>query len=245
VVDDNGARIAGVRVELRAAEGDATVVASSDLAGNFRLNLPAAGEYAIRAERLGFYLYQGRGQRFDADSTQLTVVLNHEQEFSERIDVTYSPPAIDLQQPSDHKELSNAEIQAVPYPAPQDYRNALPMMDGVVQDNAGRAHFNGGDTNQTNYTLDGFNISDPVTGTLEARVNIETIQSMDVENSRFSSDNGRGSAGVLDLTTKMGDDRWRFGATNFIPGISSDGGFHVNKWTPRLEFSGPLARGRA
>jgi len=34
--------------------------ASSDLAGNFRLNLPAAGEYAIRAERLGFYLYQGQ-----------------------------------------------------------------------------------------------------------------------------------------------------------------------------------------
>jgi len=88
------------------------------------------------------------------------------------------------------------------------------MMDGVVQDNAGRAHFNGGDTNQTNYTLDGFNVSDPVTGRLEARVNIETIQSMEVENSRFSADNGRGSAGVLDLTTKMGDDRWRFGVTN-------------------------------
>jgi len=35
------------------------------------------------------------------------------------------------------------------------------MMDGVVQDNAGRAHFNGGDTSQTNYTLDGFNVSDP------------------------------------------------------------------------------------
>jgi len=48
---------------------------------------------------------------------------------------------------------------------------------------------------------------------------------MDVENSRFSADNGRGSAGVLNLTTKMGDDRWRFGITNFIPGISSDGGF--------------------
>jgi hypothetical protein len=245
VVDENGAGIGGARVELRAAAGGAPVAASSDLAGNFRLSLPAAGEYAIRAERLGFYLYQGRGQRFDAASTQLTIALNHVQEFSERIDVTYSPPAIDLQQPSDHKELANAEIQAIPYPAPQDYRNALPMMDGVVQDNAGRSHFNGGDTNQTNYTLDGFNISDPVTGRLEARVNIETIQSMDVENSRFSADNGRGSAGILNLTTKMGDDRWRFGVTNFFPGLSSEGGVHVNKWTPRLEFSGPLAKGRA
>ena len=106
VVDENGAGIAGARVELRAAEGGAPVVASSDPAGNFRLNLPAAGEYAIRAERLGFYLYQGRGQRFDAGSTQLTIALNHEQEFPERIDITYSPPAIDLQQPSDRVSAS-------------------------------------------------------------------------------------------------------------------------------------------
>jgi len=41
----------------------------------------------------------------------------------------------------------------------------------------------------------------------------------------------------------MGDDRWRFGVTNFFPGISSESGIHVNKWTPRLEFSGPLAKG--
>ena len=64
-----------------------------------------------------------------------------------------------------------------------------------MQDNSGRAHFNGGQTHQTNYTLDGFNISDPVTGRLETRVNIETIQSMEVESSRFSAENGRGSAG--------------------------------------------------
>ena len=135
--------------------------------------------------------------------------------------MTYSPPAIDPQQTSERKELANTEIQGVPYPAPQDYRNALPLLNGVVQDNAGRVHFNGGDTNQANYTLDGFNISDPVTGRLETRVNIESIQSMDLENSRYAADNGRGSTGVLDLKTKMGDDRWRFGGTNFIPGVSS------------------------
>ena len=109
----------------------------------------------------------------------------------------------------------------------------------------GRVHFNGGDTNQANYTLDGFNISDPVTGRLETRVNIDTIQSMDLENSRFSAENGRGSTGVLDLKTKMGDDRFRFGGTNFIPGVTTDSGVYINKWTPRLEFSGPLAKGRA
>ena len=245
VIDDTGAAIAGARVELRPIEGGPATVASSDTAGIFKVNLAADGEYSIRAERLGFYLYQSKSQPFAAGSAELTITLNHLQEFSDKIDVTYSPPAIDPKQPADRKELDNTEIQAVPYPAPQDYRNALPLVDGVVQDNAGRAHFNGGDTNQTNYQLNGFNISDPVTGRLETRVNIETIQAMDVESSRFSAENGRGSAGVLDLETKMGDDRLRFGGTNFIPGISSDGGWHVNKWTPRVELSGPLAKGRA
>jgi hypothetical protein len=244
VVDETGAAIEGARVELRAAGGP-PVSASSDRAGSFKVTLPADGEIAIRAERLGFYLYQGKPRRFEPGPGELTIVMNHLQEFSDHIDVVYSPPAIDPAQPSDKKELDNTEILTVPYPAPHDYRNALPMFDGVVQDNAGRAHFNGAQQNQTNYMLDGFNVSDPVTGRLEARVNIESIQAMEVQTSRFSAENGRGSAGVMDLKTKMGDDRYRFAGTNFIPGISSLGGWHLNKWTPRLEVSGPFARGRA
>jgi hypothetical protein len=245
VVDENGVGVEGARVEFRPQDGGGMVVASSDPAGNFRTNLPASGTYSIRTERSGYFLYTNKAQGFEPGGNQLTIRLNHQQEFADRIDVTYSPPAIDPQQTSERKELTNAEIQAVPYPAPQDYRNSLPLLNGVLQDNAGRVHFNGGDTNQANYTLDGFNLSDPVTGRLEARVNIDTIQSMDLENSRYAADNGRGSTGVLDLKTKMGDDRFRFAGTNFIPGVTSDKGFYVNKWTPRLEFSGPIAKGRA
>src|ERR1039458_8289334 len=244
VVDENGAAVDGALVEFRAAEG-AMVTASSDPAGNFQASLAAAGEYTVRAERPGFFVFTGNRQAFEAGSQQLTIRLNHLQEFADRIDVTYSPPAIDPQQTSERKELANTEIEGVPYPAPQDYRNALPLLNGVVQDAAGRVHFNGGDTNQANYTLDGFNISDPVTGRLETRLSIDTIQSMDLETSRYAADNGRGSAGVLDLKTKMGDDRWRFGGTNFIPGLTSNNGVYFNKWTPRLEFSGPIVKGRA
>jgi len=244
VVDETGAPVAGARIEL-SLPGTPPAAASSDPAGNFTLSLPAPGEYAIRVERQGFFLYVSRGQRFEEGAGQLAITLNHLQEFSERVDVTSSAPPVDPQQVAARAELDKTEVQAVPFPAPQDFRNALPLMNGVLQDSAGRVHVNGADVNQTSYTLDGFNIANPVTGRLEARVNIETIESMNLETSRFSADNGRGSAGALDLQTKMGDDHWRFGGTNFVPGISSDGGFHVNKWTPRLEVSGPLAKGRA
>lgn len=244
VVDETGEAVSGARIEIRQGDTPAPLLTvSSDPAGNFRLTLPAPGAYNVRAERLGFYVFRTT-QAFAADVRQFTIVLNHQQEFSERIDVTASPAAIDPQQPADRKELDNTEMLAVPYPAPQDYRNALQLFDGVVQDNSGRYHFNGAASSQTNYTLDGFNVSNPVTGQLDARVNIDSIQAMTVQNSRFSAENGRGSAGVLDVATKMGDDHFRFSGTNFIPGIASDGGWHVNKWTPRLEVSGPIVKGR-
>src|ERR1051326_3337428 len=206
VVDEHGAGVASARIVLRPAETGLPVVASSDLAGNFKLSIPGAGDFTVRVERQGFYLYQSAVQSFGQRS-ELVVTLNHLQEFADHIDVTASAPAVDPNQPADRKELDHTEIQTIPFPAPQDYRNALPMMDGIVQDNAGRAHFNGGQISQTKYTLDGFNMSDPVTGRLETRVNLETIQAMEVATSRFSADNGRGSAGVLNVVTRMGDDR--------------------------------------
>ena len=242
VVDERGAGIEGARVEFRLGGEGAPLAVSSDQAGNFRANLPSEGQYAIHAERQGFYVFQGN-ESFAEGPSQLTVTLNHVQEFSDKVDVTASSPPIDPQQPAEHKELVNAEIQAIPFPASQDYRNALALMDGVVLDNAGVPHFNGGAANQTNYTLDGFNMSNPVTGRLDTRLNIDTIESTDLESSRFSAQNGRGAAGVLDVKTKMGDDRWRFGATNFFPSFSTEGGVHSTN--SRRESSFPVRWPRA
>jgi hypothetical protein len=249
VIDETGLGVAGAILELRCAglgctTPPSTFSAVSDVSGNFPLRLPGAGTYTVRAQRQGFFVYTGSTQ-IDRESTHLTVALNHLQEFAESIDVTYSPPAIDLQEPADRKQLDDVEILTVPYPAPQDLRNALPLMNGAVLDPAGRVHFNGGASEQTNYLLDGFHISDPATGRLEARLNIDTVRALEFDSSRYSAEKGNGSAGTLDIQTKMGDDRWRFGGTNFVPGLSGTNGWHVDHWSPRLELSGPIVPGRA
>src|SRR5215216_4724906 len=84
IVDETGAAIEGARVELRGASGPA-IAASSDRAGNFKVALPTAGEYTLRAERLGFYLYQGKPRQFEPGPGELTIVMNHLQEFSDHI----------------------------------------------------------------------------------------------------------------------------------------------------------------
>ena len=244
VVDETGAGIAGARVTARAPEEAYRSRHRPIWPAISHLAVPAAGEYELRVEREGFYVFTGHNQRFDEAQSQFVVTLNHQQEFPEKVEVKDSPPGIDPQQPADRRELNNTEIQAVPYAAPQDYRNALQLLNGVVADNSGRFHFNGAAASQTNYTLDGFNISNPVTGALDTRINIDTVQSMEVLDSRYSADNGRGSGGVLNLTTKIGDDHWRFIGTNFIPSVATDHGLHINKVTPRLDLSGPIKKGR-
>ncbi len=245
ILDENGVAVEGVRINLAGDLLTTPIIAISGPAGDFNLGLEQPGDYSIHAERQGFFVFDQRAVSFHEGVNQLAITLNHLKEFAESIDVVYSPPGIDLQEPTATSELSNVAIMEIPYPASQDFRSALPMLQGVVADVFGRPHFNGGGTAQTSYRLNGFNIADPVTGRLETRLNIESVETLELKTSRFSPEIGRGSSGALDIKTEMGDDRWRFSGTNFIPGIGSQDGFHINKWTPRIKVSGPLWKGRA
>ncbi len=245
VVDENGVAVAGARLELRLAPGAEPAVGVSDTQGRFQIELDQPGEYALRAQREGFFLLDRTVLDVRPGGSELTVTLSHLRELVESVDVVYSPPAIDLERTSDQRRLNSMEVLAIPYPASQDVRSALPMFSGVVQDARGMVHFNGGASDQTSYSLDRFNVADPVTGLFEARLSIEAVRNLELESGRFSAATGRGSAGSLNLDTGMGDDRYRFGATNFVPNLSAARGLFLSRWTPRVEVSGPIARGRA
>lgn len=243
VVDENGAPVRDAIVTAVQPGIGAPESASSDAAGLFNLEVPLAGSYTVEAKHEGFFLFTNRNITLD-EGVPLEIRINHLKELAESVDVHYSPPVIDPQQPSDTKQLNSQEILNIPYPASQDYRSALPLMPGAIQDNAGQVHLNGGTTQQANYRLNGFDISDPATGELTARLNVDTIQTLEWDASRFSADKGKGSAGTVDIKTQMGDDRWRFGGTNFIPGISFQDGLHVDHWSPRVIVSGPIKKQR-
>jgi hypothetical protein len=243
VVDENGVAVAGARIE--ALSGATRVTVISESTGNFGLDLASPGEYELRTEHEGFFVYSEKSVSFQDGSHQLTITLHHLQELAESVEVRYSPPVIDPKEPDERKQLKDVEILEVPYPASQDMRSALPLMQGVVRDANGNLHFNGGAADQTNFTLNGFNISDPYTGQLNARVSIDAVRSLDLDSGRYSAEKSRGSAGSLDIKTAMGDDHWRFSATNFLPGVTNQDGFGINKWTPRIDVSGPIAKGRA
>src|SRR5262249_40376695 len=242
--DENGAPVASAKVYLY-AEGQRLISSwETDSAGRVSMTGIAPGLYQIRVEKQGFYGF--KLERVEIGKAEnLEISLEHEQEIRESVDVTSAPPTIDQTRTAASDEIGAREIVNLPYPRKRDFRNLVAYLPRVHQDSTGQLHLNGAATYQTFYALDGFNITHPASGLLELRVSPDALRKIEIQSSRFSAEYGKASGGVLNLTTGMGDDRYRVAATDFAPSAQFVRGVSLDSWTPRLAFSGPLRKGRA
>ena len=219
--------------------------AETDVDGAFQLTLPESGSYLITVSKQDFFPLSDRPVDIAASPAEIVLVLNHVRNTSEAVKVSASPSPVDVDETEGKRTLSGTQIFEVPYPNTHDLRTALTILPGVVQDPGGALHFDGGSENQVQYMLNGFNLSDPLTGTFNTHLPLDGLQSLDFLNGRYSPEFGKGSAGVLGIRTESGDDTWRYSGTNFVPGIDTSGGLHLGAYTPRVTFSGPIVKGRA
>jgi len=246
VNDETGVAVASARVTLAPPGSQTPVQASTDFAGRAEFTGLAGGAYSVSVEKEGYYAQLNHTVQV-GQTESIDITLPHQQEYKETVKVNYSPPAIDLAQTSATQNLTGSEIIDLPYPATRDIRNALPLIPGVLPDNltAGQVHVAGAASNQTLYTLDGFDISQPVSGLLDLRVSTDAIRWVQVLTSRYPAALGWGSGGVLSLETGMGDDHFRFFATDFVPTFQDKHGIQIDNTTPRFTFSGPILKGKA
>jgi hypothetical protein len=243
VVDETGIAIADARILLLQRATQRLVRGETDAAGRCELNLTNVGPYELTIEKEGFYASTTDVRV--AEPTSLEVTIYHQQEIAETVNVYDSPPAIDPGRTANAQIVTSREILTVPYPSTRDYRKALPLIPGVLADTSDQIHLGGSATYQILDQLDDFNIRHPVSGLLEMRVSPDALRAIAAESTRSSAQYGKGSGGLLSLTTGMGDDRYRFSATNFIPSLQNRKGLNLSEWTPRATFSGPLLKNRA
>lgn len=242
VVDETGLRVPQAQVVIEQA-GQPPLHIATDYAGRCSWIPRSAAAYSIRVDKIGFY--QSAQTGLDPDEKSLRVVLTHEQVVQQSVNVHASTPGIDPEQISDKKSLDLPEIVNVPFPTDRDIRNLLPFTPGVVADIYGQVHVAGGETFMTLDTLDGFDMRSPVYGTLDMRVSTDAVRSIDTETTRYPVEYGRATAGVIAFTTGMGDNQFRYNATDFVPSFRSQKGIHFDTLEPRITFSGPIVRNRA
>jgi hypothetical protein len=241
VVDENGLEVVGAEAAIL-EPGHTETRLWTDFAGHCTYTLHQDAPYQIRAGKAGFY--QAVESGIDAQANRVRIVLTHEQIVVEQINVTASVPGIDVEQTSDKSTMNTLEVVNIPYPTSRNIRNLLPFNAGVVRDATGQVHVAGSETWATLDLIDGFDVRSPVDGTLDIRVSTDAVRTIDVETARYPVEFGRTSGGVVAFYTGMGDNKFRFNATDFFPSFRQSNGIRFDKLVPRLTFSGPLVRNR-
>ncbi len=243
IVDENGVPIAAAKIVLQSGTGP-SFRTETDGAGRFLLrNLPA-GDYKVEARKEGFFVLAGQTVTLRAGPNEVSLTLKHAEELHEQVQVTAAANQIDTQDTGQRETLTAREIRDIPVPNSHVLQQSLAAMPQVVQDNFGGLHIAGARSGETQYLLDGFEIGDPVNNSLGARFNVDATRAAEVQTGRIGAGYAHSGASVLNLETPDGDDKWRFGTTNPIPGIDIQQGVRLGDWYPRFTFSGPIQRGR-
>ncbi len=244
VVDENGVPVVSALV-LVTTPSSRTLTAYTDSAGRFTLEDLEPGQYKVSLNKPGYFRVALQPVEIREGLNEISFSFQHETEIQERVEVTSTPNPVDPAATSHQETLVAREIRDLPAPSTHDLKSVLPALPGIVRDNTGQLHVAGGRAGETQILLDGFDIGDPISGTLTARVNVDTLRDVQLDSGRYAAQYGGGGAGVLALDTTVGDDRWRVGATNFIPGLDIERGVHLGNFYPRFTLSGPLVRERA
>jgi hypothetical protein len=242
VVDENGVAVSHAEVVVQ-EPGKGQVRLTTDYSGRTTYVLQGSEPYNVVVRKPGFYA--STENEGNPQQPEVRLILNHVQMLVQQVNVTASMPGIDTEQVSDKFTMDVPEIINIPYPTSRDIRNLLPFYPGVVQDQAGQIHVAGSETWATLDLLDGFDIRSPVSGALAMRVSADAVRSIDQEATRYPVEFGKSTGGVVAFFSGMGDNKFRFNATDFIPSFENVNGIRFDKFVPRVTFTGPLVRDRA
>jgi hypothetical protein len=242
VLDEDGVVVPDARVTI-SQSGQPLLELLTDHAGRTEFSLSAPTPYQLQVDKQGFYQTLQRDVAPQLHNIALT--LAHEQIVHQEVNVVASTPNINPQQPADVSTMSTPEIVNIPYVTNRDIVNILPFNPGVIQDPTGQVHVAGSPTYATLDLLDGFDLRDPASGTLSLHVSTDAVRSIVTESTRYPAQYGKATGGIIAFSSGMGDNRFRFNTTDFIPSYLDNNGIHFDKFVPRVTFSGPLAKNHA
>jgi len=244
VVDENGVPVNGVQIAVKSQTGTILYTYSDDT-GHFQVLLPAPGQYLVSLSKPDYFRVADQAVPLQEETNEVTFTLSHEFEVHSTVEVRSSTKQIEPLEPQ-HQEIFDAQdILDLPTYSTHDLTAYLPMIAGVTMDNSGSLHVAGGRSGDAEYLLDGFEIGDPVSGQLSSRLDVDSVREVRVQDGRYGAQYAHAAGAVMEFGTYVGDDRWRFGTTDFLPAVNLEQGLHLGNWYPRFNFSGPLRKGRA
>lgn len=232
-----GARLTLVNRDLP----DKPLKSVTDETGSFVFNDLPAATYLLSAEADGF---PGVTKEINlATGAALTVEILLTATVSASVTVRDDEGLLSTGETTTTNIIRAKTLAEMPLRA-ENYQSALLLTPGVVRDTNGGDHLKGARAGQSAYTVNGVDVTDPVSGNLAFDIPLEAAAAVQVEENPYSAEFGHLAGAATNLETKGGSNKFKLSATRFFPVFHNIFGGAVDSFRPRVTLSGPVIRDR-
>jgi hypothetical protein len=236
----------GVQVELKRDGGDSqpAVATITDSEGHFEFTKLPPDTYTLRVNQQGFKP-STQSVLLGANETSVLDVALTLDTVVEKVEVKEQTAPLSSESPSPASTVNNAQLETLPL-AQQKFREALPLVPGVIRGLDGKVTVRGTSENQGMLEVDSAKTVDPVTGSFSIPVPIDAIQTVTVDKTPFSAENGGFSGGLTRIETAPPPSDWFYKVKDFNLSLrgKNDHFVGVSQATPRVSFGGPISVGK-
>ncbi len=230
--------IAGARLTLiNKATPDQPIKTVSNASGDFIFDNLPSGDYVLTIEAAGLAsvtkeikLVSGAILAVDIDLTAT---------ISESVTVRDEEGLLSTSETATSNIVRSETLKTQPLRT-DNYQNAIQLTPGSIRDGNGNDYLKGTRTGQSGYTVNGADVTDPVTGKLAFDIPLEAAESVQIEENPYSAEFGRFTGGVTNLQTRGGGDKFKFSAARFFPTFHNIFSTQIDSFRPRVTFSGPV-----
>ncbi|MGH9384784.1 MAG: carboxypeptidase regulatory-like domain-containing protein [Vicinamibacterales bacterium] len=238
VTDSSGAAVPGAQVTATNLDTQFSRSATTDLSGQYSLQLMPVGRYKVdvaldgfkNLSRTGILLEVGRNARIDVSIEPGNV--------AETISVVGASPLVETTSTAVSRSVSQNEVLNLPL-VNRDLYSLLSITGGVTSNDSSNSlggpeqttTINGSQKAQigtVNFQLDGGNNTAGLRGTGNPAPNPEAIQEFRVITSSYAAEYGRYPAGVVDVVTKSGTNQFHGAAFEFFRNEA----LNAKRWAP-------------
>ena len=235
----------GIRVELTEGSQDSQPLSTlTDSAGRYEFTQLNFGTYTIRVNQQGFKPF-AETVSLNANETSVMGIALTLDTVVEKVEVKEQAASLSTENSSPASNVNNSQLETLPL-AQQKFREALPLVPGVIRTLDGKLSVRGTSENQGMLEVDSAKTVDPVTGSFSIPVPIDAIQTVNVDKTPFSAENGGFSGGLTTIETTPPPTDWFYKVKDFNVSLRGKNGHFVgvSQATPRVSFGGPISGGK-
>lgn len=212
----------------------------SDESGAFIFENIPSGNYVLTVEASNLPKVTREIKVNAGEVLALNIDLNVE--VSEQVVVRYEEGLLSTSETTVSNVIRSETLKSQPF-RDDEYQNALPLTPGVVKDPlTNNSYVKGARAGQSRFTVNGADVTDPVSGTPVFEIPLEAVNNIKVEENPYSAEFGQFTGGFTQLQTKSGANKYEFKVSRLFP---TYGGFFSGKiesFRPRFTVSGPIVK---